>query len=405
MSKIKIRNFGPIKKGLPSNNGFIDIKQLTIFIGNQATGKSTIVKIYSTFVWLEKILYRGNIKESYIKRYNRFVKEFCAYQGLKNYFNDDTYLEYIGDVYSFIYSDKQLEIKKLNNNYLPPKIMYVPAERNFLSLVDNPEKLKQLPKPLYTFLEEFEEAKKNIDEINLPINNLKFEFQKQNKKSYISGENYKISLSEASSGIQSLLPVYLVSKYLSASINKEDDKSKKQLSVEKYIMLKKELEKIISNNKLTSELKDAALEILSATYKNSCFINIVEELEQNLFPESQKDLLYSLLEFSNLNIGNKLILTTHSPYIINYLTLSIKGKAILNKIQNNDILKDKLSNILPISSCIDGKNSIVYELDNNGSLKILSTYNELPSDNNYLNNFLDDTNDSFDKLLDIEELI
>ena len=405
MSKIKIRNFGPIKKGLPSNNGFIDIKQLTIFIGNQATGKSTIVKIYSTFVWLEKILYRGNIKESYIKRYNRFVKEFCAYQGLKNYFNDDTYLEYIGDVYLFIYSDKQLEIKKLNNNYLPPKIMYVPAERNFLSLVDNPEKLKQLPKPLYTFLEEFEEAKKNIDEINLPINNLKFEFQKQNKKSYISGENYKISLSEASSGIQSLLPVYLVSKYLSASINQEDDKSKKQLSVEKYIMLKKELEKIISNNKLTSELKDAALEILSATYKNSCFINIVEELEQNLFPESQKDLLYSLLEFSNLNIGNKLILTTHSPYIINYLTLSIKGKAILNKIQNNDILKDKLSNILPISSCIDGKNSIVYELNNNGSLKILSTYNELPSDNNYLNNFLDDTNDSFDKLLDIEELI
>ena len=405
MSKIKIRNFGPIKKGLPSNNGFIDIKQLTIFIGNQATGKSTIVKIYSTFVWLEKILYRGNIKESYIKRYNRFVKEFCAYQGLKNYFNDDTYLEYIGDVYSFIYSDKQLEIKKLNNNYLPPKIMYVPAERNFLSLVDNPEKLKQLPKPLYTFLEEFEEAKKNIDEINLPINNLKFEFQKQNKKSYISGENYKISLSEASSGIQSLLPVYLVSKYLSASINKEDDKSKKQLSVEKYIMLKKELEKIISNNKLTSELKDAALEILSATYKNSCFINIVEELEQNLFPESQKDLLYSLLEFSNLNIGNKLILTTHSPYIINYLTLSIKGKAILNRIQNNDILKNKLSNILPISSCIDGKNSIVYELDNNGSLKILSTYNELPSDNNYLNNFLDATNDSFDKLLDIEELI
>jgi predicted ATPase len=405
MSKIKIKNFGPIKKGLPSNNGFIDIKQLTIFIGNQATGKSTIVKIYSTFVWLEKILYRGNIKESYIKRYNRFVKEFCAYQGLKNYFNDDTYLEYIGDVYSFIYSDKQLEIKKLNNNYLPPKIMYVPAERNFLSLVDNPEKLKQLPKPLYTFLEEFEEAKKNIDEINLPINNLKFEFQKQNKKSYISGENYKISLSEASSGIQSLLPVYLVSKYLSASINKEDDKSKKQLSVEKYIMLKKELEKIISNNKLTSELKDAALEILSATYKNSCFINIVEELEQNLFPESQKDLLYSLLEFSNLNIGNKLILTTHSPYIINYLTLSIKGKAILNRIQNNDILKNKLSNILPISSCIDGKNSIVYELDNNGSLKILSTYNELPSDNNYLNNFLDATNDSFDKLLDIEELI
>lgn len=34
MSKIKIQNFGPIKNGLLDNNGFIDIKQVTVFIGN-----------------------------------------------------------------------------------------------------------------------------------------------------------------------------------------------------------------------------------------------------------------------------------------------------------------------------------------------------------------------------------
>ena len=67
MSKIKIQNFGPIKNGLIDNDGFIDIKQVTIFIGNQATGKSTIAKIFSTCTWIEKALYTGNIKESYVK--------------------------------------------------------------------------------------------------------------------------------------------------------------------------------------------------------------------------------------------------------------------------------------------------------------------------------------------------
>lgn len=405
MSKIKIQNFGPIKNGLLDNDGFIDIKQVTVFIGNQATGKSTIAKVFSTCTWIEKALYTGNIKENYVKSYHRFEKEFCAYQGLKDYFKNDTYLEYIGDAYSFIYSNKKFEIKKSKNAYLTPKIMYVPAERNFLSLVDNPEKLKQLPKPLYTFLEEFEKAKKNtIEDMKLPINNLSFEFQKNTKKSFIKGEDYKISLSQASSGIQSLLPVYLVSKYLVESINKEDDLSTKEFSVEINDSIKKELERILLNKKISNEMREAALDLLSSKYKNTCFINIVEELEQNLFPESQKDLLFSLLKFVNSQKGDKLILTTHSPYIINYLTLSIKAESIMSKISpEKDDLIGRLEEILPKKSCINGENVVIYELTPNGDIKTLDTYKNMPSDDNYLNTFLEETNSSFDKLLDIED--
>ena len=405
MSKIKIQNFGPIKNGLLDNNGFIDIKQVTVFIGNQATGKSTIAKIFSTCTWIEKALYTGNIKESYVKSYRRFEKEFCAYQGLKDYFKNDTYLEYIGDAYSFIYSNKSFEIKKSKNKYLTPKIMYVPAERNFLSLVDNPEKLKQLPKPLYTFLEEFEKAKKSIHgDIALPINSLSFEFQKNTKKSFIKGEDYKISLSQASSGIQSLLPVYLVSKYLVDSINKDSDLSTKELSIEINDLLKKEIGKILLNKRFSNHVREAALDLLSSKYKNSCFINIVEELEQNLFPESQKDLLFSLLEFVNNQEGDKLILTTHSPYIINYLTLSIKAKTVINKIPSGrDDLIEKLEEVLPKKSCINGENVAIYELTSTGDIKTLTTYKNMPSDNNYLNTLLEEANSSFDKLLDIED--
>jgi predicted ATP-dependent endonuclease of OLD family len=46
----------------------------------------------------------------------------------------------------------------------------------------------------------------------------------------------------------------------------------------------------------------------------SYFINIVEEPEQNLLPDTQIRMLFSLLSYRNLNEKNKLIVTTHSPY-------------------------------------------------------------------------------------------
>ena len=64
MSKIRIKNFGPIKEGFQENNGWIDIKKVTLFIGNQGSGKSTVAKLISTFTWLEKSLYNQNSKKN-----------------------------------------------------------------------------------------------------------------------------------------------------------------------------------------------------------------------------------------------------------------------------------------------------------------------------------------------------
>jgi len=62
MSKIRIKNFGPIKEGFLEDDGFLDIKKVTIFIGNQGSGKSTVAKLISTMMWLEKALYRGSVE-------------------------------------------------------------------------------------------------------------------------------------------------------------------------------------------------------------------------------------------------------------------------------------------------------------------------------------------------------
>ena len=45
----------------------------------------------------------------------------------------------------------------------------------------------------------------------------------------------------------------------------------------------------------------------------------------------------------------------------------------------------------------------IYQLDNLGEIKKLPDYNGLPSDENYLNEFLGESNDLFIKLMEIED--
>jgi len=415
MRKIRIKNFGPIKEGLLENDGFMDIKRVTVFIGNQGSGKSSVAKLISTMSWLEKALIRGDFGENDLKIYHRFIKKHCAYQNIDSYFKDDTEIEYIGTAYSFIFSHGTLTIINEKENlfsvdsskYLVPKIMYVPAERNFVSAVDNPSALKKLPPALYTFLDEFENAKQELKEsLDLPVNNVKYEYHKLNKMSYILGEGYKIRLSKSSSGFQSLVPLYLVTRYLAESINKKSYSLKKELSIEEKNIIKHKIADIFEKEALSDELLEIALEHLLSRYKNSCFINIVEEPEQNLYPTSQKDILYKLIEYAKLNEGNRLIVTTHSPYIINYLTLAVKANSVLQKIKpttKSEELENLLGKIVPTLACLDPNDTIIFELDDKGNITILENYKGLPSDQNYLNVKLEETNELFTKLLEVED--
>jgi len=410
MSKIKISNFGPIKEGYQEYDGWLDVKKVTVFIGNQGSGKSTVAKLISTMTWIEKALVRGDFKEKDLTVYNRFAKH-CSYQNIQSYFKENTRIEYKGKAYSILYEfGNVLVSKNKDNGYSFPKIMYVPSERNFVSSVKNVRSLKGLPSTLYTFSDEFIDAIEDLEgHINLPINNAKFEYQKLNKLSWIIGEDYKIKLSEASSGFQSIVPLFIVTNYLSHSLEKKTDSTVKEISIEEGKRIREEIEKIYSNPNLSEEVKKASLEYLSSRFKYSCFINIVEEPEQNLFPSSQRQILNKLLEFVNMNKGNELVMTTHSPYIINYLTLCIKAESIYKilrdkKFKLSDPKLSQTNEIVPMSSTVKANDLIIYELDEgDGSIKKLGNYEGIPSDINYLNQSLAESNRLFDSLLEIEE--
>jgi hypothetical protein len=135
-------------------------------------------------------------------------------------------------------------------------------------------------------------------------------------------------------------------------------------------------------------------------------MNIVEEPEQNLYPTSQKNILFKLLEFVNQNDGNGLLITTHSPYIISYLTLAMKGFSVWRRVEQSslsDKLAEKLEAIVPLAASVDCRDVIVYEVYGDGTVKKLGSYDGLPSDNNFLNNLLAELNEMFDDLLEIEE--
>lgn len=402
MSRIKIENFGPIKAGCTENDGWIEIKKVTLFIGNQGSGKSTVAKLISTLTWLEKAMVRGDRRHNEISQYD-FIELF-KFQRINNYFNDKTIIEYESDVLYFKYS-KELRPPKIqlksNTDFRVGKINYVPAERNYLSSVKNMFGVKNLPESINSFAYEYRNAqlKYSTEVMTLPVGNVKHSYNPSNDVSYIVGDDYKLDLVEAASGYQSYIPMYLVTKYLMDEIALKSE----NLDVNQQIRKANEKNVILNDATLSNDQKIALTKKVDEKYINHYLTNIVEEPELNLFPSSQQKMLFNLLEFNNLFEGNRLIMTTHSPYFINYLTLAVKAYNVKQALTDSADI-EKVAAIVPIASTVNPDDLVIYQLNEaTGTISPLGSYKGLPSDENYLNDSLGETNELFAQLLEIEK--
>ena len=300
-------------------------------------------------------------------------------------------------------SQEKKEKRVATEDFKPLEVIeYIPAERNILSASEKPGALKGLPENLLAFLDDYEMAKGKLKEFNLPLSSrpVSFEYDQLNKISWLNGKNFRIRVSESSSGYQSLLPLCLVSKYLTDLIIEKKDT---QLTNEEKQKLRKEVESIMSKD-LSEDVKDAMLSNLSQKYGYSYFINIVEEVEQNLFPTSQKEILYYLIAQCNRLEGNRLFLTTHSPYIVDYLTLAVKASSIYNASNNKEETANAMNDIVCKDAYVDADKLNIYQITEDGEVRLLPMSGGLPSDSNYLNMSLAQTNDMFNDLLDVEEM-
>ena len=411
MEKLKIKNVGPIKNGYNADDGYININNITLLTGKQGSGKSTIAKVYSSLKWLEKALFTYKMTEEEVD-----WKDCFSYHKIEDCITNNSLVHYIGAHYEIQLVKKKLTIKaKSRDNpqegYSYPKIQYIPAERNFVASLSNLEFIREFPPSLEDFYYMYDNARRNRQgKLSIPFdNNIYTYYDEAKNQIYLKDSiSYDIPLDRASSGFQTAVPLLEVINAVSAMtkpglimgqlqnfagfLHKNDMPEYFPEKLKKYW-----IKKIFQDDPL-----ETSREIYRKLFTKLNFTFIVEEMEQNLYPDSQRKLLFRLLEYCN-DPENYLLLTTHSPYIFFALTLAAKASQLYQK-NPLETVKKKLEKIVPLSSAVPYEKMAIYELDN-GIITLLGGYNHLPSDNNLLNHELEDFNESYSELLELEDAV
>ena len=93
-----------------------------------------------------------------------------------------------------------------------------------------------------------------------------------------------------------------------------------------------------------------------------------------------------------------MIITTHSPYLVNYISVAVEAGNIQNKAN-----KEQIRKIMPLSALVKSDDLAIYQLnEKEGSIELLDNYGGIPSDENFLNNEIGRTNELFAGLLDLQ---
>lgn len=392
MERIRIKHFGPIGEGLQDTaQEYLNIDKLTVFVGEQGTGKSTVAKLYATFAWIEKSIVQNKFSCGQFDAST--FSSLLGFYRMEGYLRDATEIDYIGDGISLSYRNSVLQVKDINlEKYILPKIQYIPAERNLVGVIDKYEQISYLPESLQDFLFVYDRAVQSecIQNMDLPICGLQVKFDKASHSVKLFNDTHSILLTEASSGLQSFVPCFVVSKFLVNEIfSGRKGVTFKNLS-ERQEFARQFVQDLGYSPASDTELLEYAKKVAHRFF-NSCVIQILEEPEQNLFPASQKQMLFDLLQDLNRSNHNKTLITTHSPFLLPYINVAMKAFEL--SAAGGDV-----SSLVPEGSCIDASAVNVYEF-REGCIIPLEKKRNISSDENMLNEELEKTNELFRALL------
>ena len=422
---ITIRNFGPI------SDVSLEVQRLIVFIGPQSSGKSTIAKCISFGLWLEKniTIYQDT---SHLTQ-ESLHQHFITFHRFGSYLTDKSFLQYKCDFFTFQYNDGKYTLT-VNNDLIPAhlgKVSYIPSERNIVSL-PNITSLKLGADYMRDFLFDWLLLRSKFTSTEpLPILNLgvKYYYDENLGDRIILDSGKEISLYESSSGLQSAVPMIGSVIYSTQWVFENEA----DMSFDKHILLRKNLLKRLHKidpsfnaDTIGQDLDKGDYYLLEFTEeggasqpKHRMPLNeildvyasqlnrpvysalIIEEPEQNLYPDTQQSALNLLLSAFNRTPDNQLIITSHSPYLINWLSIALKAGQVLKR---HATALEEVSSVIPASSAIDCAHIAIYEVSTNGTIQQLNLVDGIPDDQNLLNEFLEQSNQSFDRLIDIDEI-
>ena len=321
---IIIKNFGPLKEV-----EIDDIKPLTVFIGKSAGGKSIIMKVIVLMRYIYKMV---NIR-SYLKNAKSTRSPFklrfnsLLHDGLKGMITAQTEIYYTveinGNKYTLKYTNRglQSDINIPDKDLIFFKEAYVSGMRSLIPIWASKAvsvKGENLGFFFHETFNDFNDATDVIKEQKLEYLNLKMKVRKSGNRpklftiESLQNDAVPIELRYASSGIQTSAPLVAIVHYFAQEFSFKDAF---QRSVLNYLYKQDLLTRFtpgINRNKLGK------------------YVHIhIEEVELSLAPEDQRAFMSNLVEevFHKNKKDRKLglMVSTHSPYIVNHLNVLLRA--------------------------------------------------------------------------------
>mgnify|MGYP002854285518 FL=1 len=379
MQRLTIKNFGPIK------NCDIDVKDFLVLTGPQASGKSTVAKSVFFFNYLKDILFQyviktnqrkslfesRSLKESFVFEVrNAFVQSFGENVG-----NTDTSIKYIYDNGRFVEvtfnesnAGELIVVPKLDNELLKAiemldneikengiknaddirkiiysdifkndmEILYIPAGRSLLTL------LSAQIGYLYSVMDDRQKSTMDYCTQNYLERVLQI-------KSYFDrgpSQLLKKELNNNGNIDEAILKMAIVKmeEILKGEYKNSDGEELLKLSDNEFIKL----------NYASSGQQEAVWITNMLFYYmlgNMKTYFIIEEPESHLFPEAQKAIT-ELISIAK-NDKNKVLITTHSPYILGSINNLLYADKI-GKSKNKEMVEELVSPHMWLSHSVMG---------------------------------------------------
>ncbi len=343
--KLTVRNFGPI------SNLDIIIRPMTLFIGTQGSGKSTIAKLL-TFC-RESLWADVRDKLNYTKRLHDY--------GINDYLQENSFIFYelkydeTTIPCKVTYEDGHFLVEMGDNQSADiQRFLYVPAERNLIGNMSEAIASMwsaQIPisSLLLNYMSQFERATKELPVYDIPFFDVSYVKQDNRNMISLKGKNKLLPLSVSSSGLQSAIPMLVIIDY---------------------------------------------------AIKTDAFNSfVIEEPEQNLFPENQREILNFISSRMAGKDDRQVVLTTHSPYMLSCLNVLM----LAYKLHHIDEVREEAEKIIVPGYTVNPDDVAVYSLDPNSEVYCKSLISEKTGlvSVNELDSVSEVIGDDFDRLYDL----
>ena len=246
-------------------------------------------------------------------------------------------------------------IQYFSTQYSP---VYIPAERILISIYTNSifnllQSGSAIPQSIKNFGSLYESARDSQSNIDIDFMKMKVKFSKDSD-TIILNDGTEIKFNQASSGIQSLIPLWTV--------------------------------------------------LIHCCNNNHSRSFVIEEPELNLFPTLQLDLISNIIKLMN-NTRSDIIITTHSPYILSIIDNLIFANDVYTKAKESSKqnLKRKVLKLVKKGALIDYENVAAYCFNEDGTVDFINDQEMRSTGSLAIDEASTETSHIFNELMSIED--